>query len=257
MIKWVFLDVGNVIFNDDPGMAMVYRKLYAAIREHGDCPSFERLLEEREELILGQNDGHPPWTLARRYLGEDGALRLREECLREWADNYSAYNLPLDGIPGVVRSMARDYSLGIAANQPGACRDALQELGILRCFDLIGVSDEMDLRKPSPEFFTTLVARAGCPPVECVMVGDRIDNDVAPARSVGMRTVWVRLDLRQKGYAPTERLARLYFESQLRASVSLAEPHTEDEAPDATVRSVRAIPRAIAALDRKDGSAPR
>jgi len=34
--------------------------------------------------------------------------------------------------------------------------------------------------------------RAGCKPEEAVMIGDRIDNDIVPAKSLGMRTVWIK-----------------------------------------------------------------
>ena len=36
---------------------------------------------------------------------------------------------------------------------------------------------------------------AGCRPEEAVMVGDRLDNDIFPAKALGMGTVWVRQGL--------------------------------------------------------------
>ena len=36
------------------------------------------------------------------------------------------------------------------------------------------------------------VRDAGCKPREAVMVGDRIDFDVEPARALGFHTVWVK-----------------------------------------------------------------
>ena len=35
-----------------------------------------------------------------------------------------------------------------------------------------------------------------CNPSDAFMVGDRLDNDIAPAKKLGMKTVWVR-----QGYA--------------------------------------------------------
>ena len=34
--------------------------------------------------------------------------------------------------------------------------------------------------------------KAECEPGEAVMVGDRLDNDIVPAKKLGMKTVWVR-----------------------------------------------------------------
>ena len=33
---------------------------------------------------------------------------------------------------------------------------------------------------------------AGCQAENAVMIGDRLDNDIAPAKKLGMKTVWIR-----------------------------------------------------------------
>ena len=38
--------------------------------------------------------------------------------------------------------------------------------------------------------------KAGCRPEDAIMIGDRLDNDIIPAKKMGMKTVWVR-----QGYA--------------------------------------------------------
>ena len=58
--------------------------------------------------------------------------------------------------------------------------------------DAILISAHLGAEKPAPEFFAAVVAAAGCAPEEIVYVGDRLDNDVLPARRAGMRTVLLR-----------------------------------------------------------------
>ena len=36
------------------------------------------------------------------------------------------------------------------------------------------------------------MAKAGCTPEQAVMIGDRIDNDIVPAKQMGMKTVWIK-----------------------------------------------------------------
>jgi FMN phosphatase YigB (HAD superfamily) len=48
------------------------------------------------------------------------------------------------------------------------------------------------VEKSRPEFFARLVAEAGRPVGEIAYVGDRVDNDVAPALAAGMVAVHVR-----------------------------------------------------------------
>ena len=40
--------------------------------------------------------------------------------------------------------------------------------------------------------FRIALERADCMPEEAVMVGDRIDNDIIPAKKLGMKTVWIK-----------------------------------------------------------------
>ena len=155
----------------------------------------------------------------------------------------------MPGIANVIEHLSRRYRLGLAANQTRACRAALDELGFLHHFEITGLSEEMGLSKPAPEFFEYLLAQASCKPAEAVMVGDRIDNDIAPAKRMGMRTVWVKLDLKAKGYEPQTPHAKAYFASQCRVGVSNIEPRSEPEQPDITVTTIDDICPAVAQID--------
>ena len=47
------------------------------------------------------------------------------------------------------------------------------------------------------------------------MIGDRLDNDILPARAAGMRTLHLVLDPSRKGYEPREELERAYMDERL------------------------------------------
>jgi putative hydrolase of the HAD superfamily len=49
----------------------------------------------------------------------------------------------------------------------------------------------LGLEKPNPEFFALAVKELNLKPNEVVHIGNRIDNDVKPAKSIGMKTIWV------------------------------------------------------------------
>jgi FMN phosphatase YigB (HAD superfamily) len=86
---------------------------------------------------------------------------------------------------------------------------------------------------------------AGCAPHEALMVGDRADNDVAPARQVGMWTLLLRVPHAAKAYRPRGEYESLYFESQERASISRIAPAGPDEKPDAIAESIDTMLSAI------------
>ena len=68
----------------------------------------------------------------------------------------------------------------------------MNKLGLLKYIDLVIASAEEGVEKPDLRIFQLALERANCKPEEAVMVGDRIDNDMIPAKKIGMKTVWIK-----------------------------------------------------------------
>ncbi|MGH3047088.1 MAG: HAD family hydrolase, partial [Gaiellaceae bacterium] len=58
--------------------------------------------------------------------------------------------------------------------------------------DLVGSAGRWGIEKPAPGFFARIAAEAGVSAEEIAYVGDRVDNDVRPARAAGMVAVHIR-----------------------------------------------------------------
>lgn len=82
------------------------------------------------------------------------------------------------------------YQVGIAGNQTVRAAQFIRELNLPA--DIIALSDEWGISKPSVEFFHKLIEVSGYEADEIVYVGDRLDNDIAPAAEAGLRTAWIR-----------------------------------------------------------------
>ena len=63
---------------------------------------------------------------------------------------------------------------------------------ILKYIDLVVASAEEGVSKPDRRIFEIALQRASCRPESAVMIGDRIDNDIVPAKKMGMKTVWIK-----------------------------------------------------------------
>ena len=98
--------------------------------------------------------------------------------------------------PGIAelleRLHGRGLKLGLAANQPAEVLNDLDRLGVGRFFSHRQVSGHHGYHKPDVRLFTAACEDLGVAPQECVMVGDRIDNDIFPANLLGMATVLYR-----------------------------------------------------------------
>jgi len=105
-------------------------------------------------------------------------------------ENFNADDLYPDVRPTLSRLREIGKRVVIAGNQPAQARDAIEAMGLGA--DAILISAELGVEKPSPAFFDKVSEAAGAGPNEILYVGDRIDNDVLPARSAGMRAVLIR-----------------------------------------------------------------
>ena len=92
----------------------------------------------------------------------------------------------------ILEILSQKYKLGVIANQVAGTKDRLDNWGIGKYFDVVVASAEAECAKPDLKIFNLSLEQAGCKPNEAVMIGDRLDNDIVPAKQLGMKTVWVR-----------------------------------------------------------------
>ena len=84
------------------------------------------------------------------------------------------------------------YKIGVIANQSLGTKERLRQYGVLKYIDLVIASAEEGVAKPDLRIFELAMERANCKPYHAIMIGDRIDNDIIPAKSLGMHTIWVK-----------------------------------------------------------------
>ncbi|WP_461001077.1 HAD family hydrolase [Streptomonospora sediminis] len=122
-------------------------------------------------------------------LDAESAAWLAEEpeSLRE---NFDAGDLYADVRPALAELQAMGVSVVIAGNQPSAAGASLAAMDLPA--DQIHVSDDWGVAKPDPAFFDRVVSVTGNTPAEILYVGDRLDNDVLPAKQAGMRAALLR-----------------------------------------------------------------
>jgi FMN phosphatase YigB (HAD superfamily) len=121
-------------------------------------------------------------------------IDLRAEAVRldvaGRSDLLSLDDLYPDVIPALESLRAAGVRLAIAGNQPAPAAEVLDEIAIP--FEFIGTSAAWGVEKPHPAFFDRIVAELRLPPSQIAYVGDRRDNDVAPAARAGLAAIWIR-----------------------------------------------------------------
>lgn len=167
-VRWVVFDVGETLVDES--------RLWEAIAEQCGvsvatvCGVLGGLVERGEDYdrlwdVLGVERVDPGFRIEPRDLYPDAL-----DCI------------------AITRSL--DISVGIAGNQPAGLHDSLLKAGVSA--DFVGSSSAWGVRKPDPEFFIRIIDAAHVPAHTILYVGDRLDNDVLPARRAGMKTVHIR-----------------------------------------------------------------
>jgi len=144
---------------------------------------------QRETTILEVVRG----LLARKGLPFITDSLLRPALARRYAITQKNWQLEADALPTLRQLRKRGFRLGIVSNA-GDHQDVLDLTNIFKLtplLDLILTSAECGYRKPHPRIFQQALEHWEASPAEAVMIGDRLDTDIAGANALGMTSIWL------------------------------------------------------------------
>ncbi len=195
-VKWVFFYLGSTLIDETAADSRRIKEMISG-REITE----EAYREKRLEMIQkGRN-------------GDLSAIEFFALSKTPW---HSELEVPYpDAAPTLQELMRRGYKLGVIANQNYGTEERLKNWGLFHCFEMIAASAELGMAKPDPAIFEWALKRADCSPQNAVMVGDRMDNDMAPANRLGIHTIRLK-----------------------RGLGAYHEPQSDDEMPEYTVSTL-------------------
>lgn len=175
-IKWIFFDIGTTLVNEEKAYN---HRIHDMIKDTDI--SFEVFDKKRIELAKLGLDGN------------SAAIKFFNLSKTPWhSEDELLYE---DTIDTLEYLKSKNYKLGIIANQQIGLDKRLEEFDILKYFELVIASEEVGVSKPNKDIFNIALSKANCKPYDCVMIGDRLDNDIVPANQVGMKVIWIRQGL--------------------------------------------------------------
>ena len=174
-IRWLFFDIGSTLVDETEAIAHRIRDTI-----DGTDVRFAQFEEKMKQFASYGSSGYAE-AAAYFHLVK---TPWHSEDERPYGDCVST----------LLELKTRGYSLGVIANQLPGTDARLQAWGLLPFFSVIAASAERGFSKPAPELFLWALDRANCAPQDAVMIGDRLDNDILPAKQLGMQTVWVQHD---------------------------------------------------------------
>jgi len=132
-------------------------------------------------------------TVERLAAGVAAALELADPSIPDRvARRFLADSLEtLHANTPLLRALSRRYRLGVVSNFYGNLAQVCEDAGIRSLFGVLVDSAAVGCTKPAPQIFQHALDALGVTAAKATFVGDSLPRDMAGARSVGMRHIWL------------------------------------------------------------------
>jgi HAD superfamily hydrolase (TIGR01549 family) len=217
MIKNIFLDAGGIILNEE-----IFENISAdIITDILTCSnknySIENYWNDAEEAVYRYVPKIYDYILYKNIANKNDFKELKRKYKDRLRDQNNRLYL-MDGIKDFLMNYSKDYNIGILGQYGNDFKKYLEEENILKYFTFSEIQDDYNITKPDTRYFEAILKRCACKAEESIMVGDRIDKDIIPAKLIGMKTIRVKVGIHKN-----------------------QEPRIPEEIPDLTVENIKEI----------------
>jgi HAD superfamily hydrolase (TIGR01549 family) len=184
--RWLFFDLGNTLISEERAWERRIQRLVSSLERYGR----RRAIEEVRAALREASEEFAPRLITRAIEKLIDDLECRDLILAE-ARYDKELESPYEGAEQTLRTLSSRYRIGVIANQSAGTEERLRKWGLMSFISICLSSAEVGLEKPDPAIFRLALSQSGCKPEQAVMIGDRIDNDIRPARLLGWKTIRV------------------------------------------------------------------
>ncbi len=206
-ITTVLLDAGGVILDETEHEkvrgTIIVETLRDVIPEYS-ISNYHSDVEEGVKLFCPRIYQYVFW----KHLRNDLSLfnKIYALHLNKWEKRKPPLKLS-SGFENEVKDICRYFELGIAGQYGQELITFLEKQSVLDYFTYHLTQNEFPITKPDPRYYEQIIKRLGVDSKQCIMAGDRIDNDIIPAKQLGMRTILIRVGIHK------DQMPRIPFEN--------------------------------------------
>ncbi|WP_435693401.1 HAD family hydrolase [Rubritalea sp.] len=141
----------------------------------------------------GYEDKHVAYKLACSELFREDSLA--DELFLDFKDRYGFEAVLFTDVKEALESLSKVFTLGLVTNGRARCQNAkIDYVGIRHLFKSIKISEEFGSKKPDENIFKSCLHELASIPNDCICIGDNPNNDLLPAKELGMKTIWISND---------------------------------------------------------------
>jgi HAD superfamily hydrolase (TIGR01549 family) len=217
MIKNIFLDAGGIILNEETFENISADIITDVLNCINKNYSIENYWNDAREAVYRYVPKVYDYILYKNIVNKNDFKELKRKYKDQLKIKTPIFYL-MDGIKDFLIKYSKDYNIGILGQYGNDFKKYLEEEKILKYFTFSEVQDDYKITKPDTRYFEAILKKCSCKAEESIMVGDRIDKDIIPAKLIGMKTIRVKVGIHKT-----------------------QEPRILEEVPDLTVENIKKI----------------
>lgn len=193
ILKIICFDLGSTL--EDETNAHLARSMEMAklLTQRGYVISPDEIFIAQKRMARDGMNGSISCSLGYLGVSNDDIAICREKV--KWNSNLCTIN---EGVGQLLeRLRTANYRIVLIANQSKPVEDRLRKYGILDYFDMEIISCEVGVEKPDKAIFELVYKRFESNN-EFWMIGDRVDNDIVPAKELGWKTIRIKSGIHQE-----------------------------------------------------------
>lgn len=200
-LKNVLLDAGGVILDESEQETMNAEIIISLIRHYRPAYTIQDYCNDVESAVKIYCT-HIYQSVIWKNVKPN--LEKYIEIKNEFKTLHRQKSLPLKlnkGIKEQMLKMSQKLRIVIAGQYGKSIINLLDEEGILKYLHSRITQDDFAITKPDPRYYAQILEKVDFKAENSVMVGDRIDKDIIPAKQVGMKTILFRTGLHRNQQA--------------------------------------------------------
>jgi HAD superfamily hydrolase (TIGR01549 family) len=194
MIRNIFLDAGGVILDetefDEKSSVIITGILTNYIGKY----TIENYWKGVDEAVYRFVPKVYDYILYKNIKNINDFKKLKEQYKNDLRNTKTKFKL-MDGLQTFLEIFSKQYKIGTLGQYGKDFKDYLNDKNILQYFTFTEIQDDYKITKPDPRYFEAILEKCKCKPEESIMVGDRIDKDIIPAKTIGMKTIRIKVGI--------------------------------------------------------------
>ncbi|RLG56861.1 MAG: haloacid dehalogenase [Candidatus Hydrothermarchaeota archaeon] len=194
MVLAVFFDIDDTLYDSTKLTTTARRNSIRAMIDAGLKGDEDEIFEILQKIIKKYGSNYPKhYDELLKELGLPWNPKIIAAGVVAYEHTKAGFLKPFPGVVPTLLKLKNKYKLGVISNGLAVKQwEKLVALGLHHFFEVVVTSQEVGYEKPQKEIFEIAIKKLKLKPEQCIMVGDRLDIDIAGAKLAGMKTIRIK-----------------------------------------------------------------